>query len=712
MKKIFFLLTSFVLIFAACVDQKFDEPELTTETADFKANATIADLKKLHTELGQFKFVKIDKDLIIEGTVIADDASGNFYKTIVIQDATAGIDIKINATGLYNDFPIGSKVLVKCKDLTLSDYNFQYQLGGGIFDNNGKDALAGIEQALIPTYIFKNGKGTITPRIVKLADLTDEMTSTLIQLDNVEFSKSSYTTFADGAKKLTVNRPINDCNAGSILLRTSGYCSFANDVTSEKNGIVIGIYSVFGTDKQLFIRDPSDVRFDKNRCDGTAGGGGTGGTGGSSTELLSIGDLRNSFTGTKTTVAANKYIKGVVISDKDGKNVQALNMVVQGDDGKGIMVRFTAAHSYALGDAVEIDVAGAVLDEYQSNLQVSGVTIAKSKTTGKGILPTPKKFTIADVATGIENLESTLVLIENCAHTATKYGGNIVLDDKSGSKITLYTSNTTALTATFSNDVPVSTVLNVVGIIGQFGTTNQIQMRNLADATKGAGGGTVGGGGGGATTLVSIGSIRNEYLGATTKVSSGKSIKGVVISDKDSKNVSSVLNVVLQGDDGKGIIVRFDKAATFALGESIEVNVGDLELSEFNGGLQINKVPLGNAVSKGTGTLPTPKVMTIADYVLNFENVESTLIQIKDATLTGGKYFDAARGTNNSTKGTLKVTDNTGTIDMYTLAAATFAGETPPSTAVTVTGIAGEFTAIGSPAKGIQISIRNASDVK
>jgi Family of unknown function (DUF5689) len=701
MKKILFFLLSLSFITFACVDQEFDEPEIKVSTVDFKSNTTIAELKKLH-QAGQI--ITITDDKIIEATIIADDESGNYYKTLVIQDGTAGIELKINAAGLYNDFRIGSKVFVKCKDLVIGDYNGLIQLGGGTYDNNGTPALAGIEQSLVSSYVFKGGAGaTIAPRVVKISELTPDMMSTLIQIENAEFAAGQFgngLSYADGAKKLTLNRTIATCDKGTIVLRTSGYATFASEPTPSGNGSAVGVYSLFGTTKQLYIRTPSDIKFTNNRCDGTSGGGGGTVTG----EPIAIGEIRNSYTGTKTTIAANKVISGVVISDIKSSNWNNQNCIIQGADGKGIMVRFSAVHNFALGEAVDVLVGGLDLSEFNSTLQINGVSLGNAKSQGKGTLPTPKKLTIAELLANFENYESTLVTIDNCAHPATKYAGSVLLDDKTG-KLTLFTSNF----ATFANEAPISNVINVTGVIGQFNTTNQILIRSTADVTKGQGGS--GGTGGGTATVVSIGSIRDEFKGTATTVSADKAIKGIVISDVENKN-GSTLNCVIQGADGKGIMIRFGGAHTFKTGEEIEVNVSGQELSEFNSLLQINKCPLANAKVISTGNIAKVTTVTLAELIANFENYESTLVQVNNATVSGGKLYDANRGTSNPTKGTVKVTDGTATADIYTTVGATFGDITPPASPIKVTGVASEFTTAGAPAKGVQIILRNGNDLQ
>lgn len=685
-KLLFFLISSFVLF--SCVKQEFDDPPAEGNSAGLTANKTIKDLKAIHKTPGAFD--KVTEDWIIEGIVVADDASGNYYKTIVVQDATGGIDVKLDATGLYNDFPIGRKIFIKCKDLVVSDYNGLTQLGGGTFKNNsGQDQLAGIEQLLIPSFIFKGEVGQkVTPKEVKIAELNSDMLSTLVTLKDVQFADDSRgLAYADAAKKLTLNRNVVDCDGISIVLRTSGYASFANEKTPELKGTITGVYTVFGTTKQFYIRDVNDVKMNDPLC---GGGGGTG-------NEISIGDIITSFKNGQTTVPANSKIVGTVISDKDGKNINGQNAVVQGSDNKGIIVRFSGSHNLAMNDLVEISVGNAVVSQYQGALQIAVGSSSNAKKTGTNVI-TPNKMTLKQFTDNFDALESTLVQIDNAtASTTSKFGGSIKLTDASGGTATLFTYSTTSTTATFANDPLPSDVINVVGVASKFNTTLQIQMRNINDATKGTGGST---GGGGNEVLKSIAEIRSGFTGTTTKAPANSYIKGIVISDKDNKNINGQ-NLIIQEPNGKGITVRFNAAHTFALGDEVSIVISDQELSEFNSLLQLNKIPNANAKKIGTGTI-TPAVVTIKDLNANFENYESTLVTINNVTIPAAAKY----------AGTIKVSDGTGEIDMFTSSGAAFANSVPPLGVKTVTAIAGQYKTAAQTTTGYQIQIRNESDVK
>ena len=227
MKQLFsyFLLLG-LLIPVACVDLDFDEPPPGGEPVDITANATIQQLKAWFVP---GEFTDITDDLIIRGIVIADDASGNYYKTIVIQDETAGIEVKLNSVGLANDYPIGREIFIRCRGLVISDYNGLIQLGGGTYDDGGQDRLAGIEEALLKDFIVAGQRDQfVTPKVKLIKEINTNDLSTLIRLADVQFiSSDAGQTYADPVTQFSVNHLIEDCAGDEVILRTSGYADFA-----------------------------------------------------------------------------------------------------------------------------------------------------------------------------------------------------------------------------------------------------------------------------------------------------------------------------------------------------------------------------------------------------------------------------------------------------------------------------------------------------
>lgn len=273
MKYVLSLLLMMALFATSCVDLDFDEPPTGGEPVDITPNATLNDLKAVFVP-GTIKV--IEEDHIIKATVIADDASGNFYKTLVIQDETGGIELKINGIGLFNQFPIGREIFIYAKGLSIGDYNGLPQLGGGTYlDGAGLERIAGIEETLIPSYITAGKRDQfITPATKSINSLTTNDLSTLIRLENVQFREGSLNKpYADAITQFSVNHQVEDCDENELILRTSGFADFASALTPGGNGTLVGVLGVFGPDLQLFIRNTADVNMTQNRCNGGGGGG-------------------------------------------------------------------------------------------------------------------------------------------------------------------------------------------------------------------------------------------------------------------------------------------------------------------------------------------------------------------------------------------------------------------------------------------------------
>ncbi len=647
-----------------CVDREFDEPPVG-ELPDLEANATIAQLKALHTVGGVSNLVT--EDWIVDGIVVADDESGNFFKNIVIQDETGGIAIRLNSTGLYNDFPVGRKVFLLAKNLYIGDYNGLHQVNGSVD--------AALEEVLIPEHVIGAERDqTVAPKVVTLAELQNttfynSLVNTLIQINDVQFAQADAgATYANAVTQFSLNRNVEDCNGNSIILRSSGFADFAAELTPTGKGSIVAVVSIFGNTKQLNIRDLNDVQMSSDRCGGVGPGG----------DVIPINDVRNLFTAGTTAGPAGKSIKGVVISDRTGVNTDTRNIVLQDASG-GIVVRFSAAHNFDLGDEVEVSVDGQELSEFNGLLQVNNVPNNAATSTGTGTLPTPRVATVAEINANLNAWESTLVKVNAATLSGgATYSGSRTLSDGTGTVI-LFTRSQ----ATFSGAALPTGNVDIVAIVSQFNDA-QLSIRSLSDVT--------GGGSGGDPVEITLGELRTLFAGGASSVPAAKKVKGVVISDASNFNWAD-RNMVIQDASG-GIAVRFTAAHTIALGQEVEIIVSGAELSEFNGLLQINNVPNANATSFGPGTLPTPRQATIAEILANLEAWESTLVKIINVTITGGGTYSGAKSLN----------DGTGTLDMFTRTQATFSGTSVPTGPVSIVAVVSQFNAG-------QVIIRNTSDV-
>jgi Family of unknown function (DUF5689)/Lamin Tail Domain len=458
------------IIIISC-NKKFDEPPAYV-APNITADLTISDLKAMHAT-GHIEQITIEKT--ISGIVIADDRSGEFYKTIVIQDSTGGISVKLDGYDLYTNYPVGRMIFIKVKRLYLGDYNKLIQLGGGIDNSGTSPTLAPLASPLFDQYIIKGMlNNSVTPKVVKVADLNDSYQNTLIQLDDFEFAAADTSkTFADSSlNSSAVNFTIKSCAGENIILRNSSYADFAGYGVPNGNGTITAVYTVFGSTKQLNIRDTSDLKFYNSRC----GGGGNG-------SLISIADIRNFYQGSDLTLGSY-LISGIVISDAVNKNVSPGSIILQ-DDNRGIQLYFgggAATSAFDIGDSLLVDVTGGTLKSFNGSLEISlpsSSLPASALATGK--IVEPHELTVQELNANLPVIEYTLVKIKNAAASGgNTYSGNKTLADATGS-ITLYTSTNATFAA---NTLPIDTK-TWTGYCNMFNNTREFLIRNESDVDDG-----------------------------------------------------------------------------------------------------------------------------------------------------------------------------------------------------------------------------------
>lgn len=259
-----------LVLFRGCIDYNEEPPvleEFTTGTI-----VPIAQVKQLYAaELAkpwtERTPVQIAEDWTIRGIATATDKkNGNLYKEGIMEDYSGGILMKFEATGgLYN----GDSIAVNIQGLWLSDYGNFIQMGGAPYtDNSGNRRLSGFNKdARILRYSMDNNKA---PAVITIQQAkTSEMLGRLVTFNQVQFADSELgKTYADPMSDppAAANRYLTDCSNNRIIVRTSGYATFAGQQLAGGKGSITGIVTVFNNDYQLLIRDVNEVYLEGDRC--------------------------------------------------------------------------------------------------------------------------------------------------------------------------------------------------------------------------------------------------------------------------------------------------------------------------------------------------------------------------------------------------------------------------------------------------------------
>lgn len=293
-------------VLSSCQDS-YDQPELEIPQATLERTISIADFK---AEFGDELAVKVplmdaDKGIpyVLKGRVVSSDASGNIYKSIVVQDETAAIALSVNQSSMYIDYRMGQEVLINATDLWVGQYNGYIQLGmlgqyngmpqitfmaydvfqnhtqlNGLPDQEFKYVNYGKPQPAENPYclIFKNFSeipAAGAPYINVMSQLVEFPNVSFVDAGKPDESKDpdadgNYPLMTFAPYQDNADRKIRDSNGQTLIVRCSGYSSFYNDPLPEGVGTVRGILSRYGSSWQLLLRGTEDLIFDsKGRRD-------------------------------------------------------------------------------------------------------------------------------------------------------------------------------------------------------------------------------------------------------------------------------------------------------------------------------------------------------------------------------------------------------------------------------------------------------------
>lgn len=239
--------TTLMLIgFWGCIKQEYEVPDLPK--VPLGKVITVEQLRDICPPGNTHTFVG-DTSLVL--VVTMDDKSGNLYKEAYAQDHTGGILLRTtSAGGLYQ----GDSIYLNLNGLNVQYYRKVFQV----------DSVSVIDN------VVKQGVGIKTePEIVLIPDLKSWVyESKLIKIENVQFVASDTAqTYADADNLEYGELTLEDKVGNQVMVRTSGYAKFANDLSPQGSGSIVAIAGRYDDIVQLAIRRTFEVEFDNPRFD-------------------------------------------------------------------------------------------------------------------------------------------------------------------------------------------------------------------------------------------------------------------------------------------------------------------------------------------------------------------------------------------------------------------------------------------------------------
>lgn len=281
----------------SCMDDDWkapsgDTPAYGNNTLQEKNVISIAKLKK---DYGITKdmindTVRIDDGIQIKGVVTGNDAEGNIYNEIALQDETGGILVCIAQGGLCGQIQVGQEILIDLGGLYIGAYRSQPQIGVPYTSTSASGAKSTypsrIARAEWQTRFKLIGKPDATKLVAKEFDYESlkgsetelyKYAGCLVKATGVGFAKAdgktTYAPKSEGAstgygvmrafKNMTTGK---DYTTNEFGVRTSCYSDFAAEKLPEGKLTVTGILTCYKSQAkykataQILMRQQSDVQ--------------------------------------------------------------------------------------------------------------------------------------------------------------------------------------------------------------------------------------------------------------------------------------------------------------------------------------------------------------------------------------------------------------------------------------------------------------------
>lgn len=254
-------------------ERDYDAPPLNEPVyTGAQPNTTLAQLKEKYSAATAETPVVITDDYIAKAYITGNDESGNIYKQIIVQDATAALPIQLDQGNVYTTYRRGQEVFINLKGMCVSVYGGEQQLGwpdGYLYRMPFANFKELVQKNGWPS--ADNAKPEVITDISVINLDVSKMTYRLVQLEGVHFVNGGKNTFAttSGFGEET----LKDAHGNTITVRTSNYASFAYETLPVGTGTVVGILGRFNGTWQLTIPAYSDV-FGFDGVEPEEGGGG------------------------------------------------------------------------------------------------------------------------------------------------------------------------------------------------------------------------------------------------------------------------------------------------------------------------------------------------------------------------------------------------------------------------------------------------------
>ena len=211
---------------------------------------SISVLKSLYHD----RSTRITQDISVQGYIVANDTSGEFYKELVVEDDTGGIVVSLDEEKLYATYRLFDFVTINCRGLALGSEGGTLLLGTFPTGSYPVDRIPSGEGS---RYIaVAQAASRRQPLTLAFDALTPRHISCYVRFDRVHFAESGKTWCdfdPETGDALTTDRTLIDQSGRQLVVRTDRRCDYARKTLPAGEGTVCGIVDYFNGAYRLRI---------------------------------------------------------------------------------------------------------------------------------------------------------------------------------------------------------------------------------------------------------------------------------------------------------------------------------------------------------------------------------------------------------------------------------------------------------------------------
>ena len=206
------IISALLLLLGGCTPSN----NLGGASEELSANCTVATLR----QWCQNGCYTVNSDMVCVGRVTSSDRAGNFYRTLVIEDDTGGVELLLGTYNIASQYPIGLQVYLCLEGLAVAVEGEVVQVGlpPQSFDSSPRELES---QVVIDEHLVRSTSvEAVEPMRCDLSALNASLCGRFVEFENLLHAP------LEGVEESEYYRLVDE-GGNAIFLHISSYADFA-----------------------------------------------------------------------------------------------------------------------------------------------------------------------------------------------------------------------------------------------------------------------------------------------------------------------------------------------------------------------------------------------------------------------------------------------------------------------------------------------------